>query len=41
MTYRVEVQSGVNEYLRSLEGITREGRLAMIRFMDALRIYGD
>ena len=41
MTYRVEVRSGVSDYLRGLEGLTREGRLAMIGFMDALRDYGD
>src|SRR5205823_12667349 len=41
MTYRVEVRSGVSDYLRGLEGITREGRLAMYGFMDALRDYGD
>ncbi len=41
MTYRVEIRSGVSDYLRGLEGITREGRLAMCRFMDALRNYGD
>jgi hypothetical protein len=41
MTYRVEVQSGVSDYLRGLEEITREGRLALIGFMDALRNYGD
>ena len=41
MTYRVEVQSGVSDYLRGLEGLTREGRLAMNGFMDALRDYGD
>ena len=41
MTYRVEVRSGVSDYLRGLEGLTREGRLAMHGFMDALRDYGD
>jgi hypothetical protein len=41
MTYRVEVRAGVRDYLRGLEGFTREGRLAMTRFMDALRDYGD
>jgi hypothetical protein len=41
MTYRVEVQSGVNDYLRGLEGLTRQGRLAMHAFMGALRDYGD
>jgi hypothetical protein len=41
MTYRVDVRGAVSDYLRGLEGITREGRLAMIRFMDALRTYGD
>ena len=41
MTYRVEVRSGVSAYLRGLERITREGRLAMIGFLDALRTYGD
>jgi hypothetical protein len=39
--YRVEVRSGVSDYLRGLEGFTREGRLAMHGFMDALRDYGD
>src|SRR5262249_35457271 len=41
MTYRVEVRSGVSDYLRGLEGITREGRLALNGFLDALRNYGD
>ena len=41
MTYRVEVRGGVSDYLRGLEGFTREGRLAMNGFMDALRDYGD
>jgi hypothetical protein len=41
MTYRVEVASDVSDYLRRLEGLTREGRLAMHGFMDALRDYGD
>ena len=41
MTYRVEVQSGVSDSLRGLEGMTREGRLAMSDFLDALRNYGD
>jgi hypothetical protein len=41
MTYRVEVRSGVSQYLRGLQGITREGRLAMSGFMDTLRNYGD
>ena len=41
MTYRVEVRSGVSDYLRGLEGITREGRLAVSGFLDALRNYGD
>src|SRR5881275_539012 len=41
MIYRVEVQSGVSDYLRGLEGITRAGRLALNGFMDALREYGD
>jgi hypothetical protein len=41
MPYRVEVRSGVSDYLRGLEGLTREGRLAMIGFLDALRDYGD
>jgi hypothetical protein len=41
MTYRVEVRSGVSDYLRGLEGFTREGRLAMHGFMDALRDYED
>src|SRR3954454_17951235 len=41
MTYRVEVHSGVSNYLRGLEGLTREGRLAMNGFLDVLRDYGD
>jgi hypothetical protein len=41
MTYRVEVDSGVRDYLRGLEEISRVGRLALIGFMDALRNYGD
>jgi hypothetical protein len=41
MIYRVEVRGGVSDYLRGLEGMTREGRLAMHGFMDALRDYGD
>ncbi len=41
MRYRVEVRSGVSDYLRSLEGFTREGRLALYAFVDALREYGD
>jgi len=41
MTYHVEVLSDVSHYLRGLEGLTREGRLAMHGFMDALRDYGD
>ena len=41
MSYRVEVRSGVRDYLRGLEGFTREGRLAMIGFMNVLRDYGD
>lgn len=41
MIYRVEVRSGVSDYLRSLKGITREGRLAMYGFVNALRDYGD
>jgi hypothetical protein len=41
MTYRVEVERSVSDYLRGLEGFTREGRLAMHGFMDALRNYGD
>ena len=41
MAYRVEVHSGVNDYLRGLEGLTRQGRLALNGFMDALRDYGD
>jgi hypothetical protein len=41
MTYRVEVHSGVSNYLRGLEGFTRAGRLAMIGFLNALRDYGD
>ena len=41
MTYRVLVRRGVSDYLRGLEGLTREGRLDMIGFMDVLRNYGD
>ena len=41
MTYSVEVRSAVSDYLRGLEGLTREGRLAMHGFMDTLRDYGD
>src|SRR5262245_36499378 len=41
MTYRVEVRSRVSDYLRGLEGLTREGRLAMYGFMNAFRDYGD
>jgi hypothetical protein len=41
MTYRVEVRSAVSDYLRGLEGLTREGRLALYGFMNALRDYGD
>jgi hypothetical protein len=41
MTYRVEIRSGVSDYLRGLERISREGRLAMSGFIDALRNYGD
>src|SRR5260370_36338833 len=41
MTYRVEVRTGVSDYLRGLEGFTRDGRLAMNGFMDVLRDYGD
>src|SRR4051812_39708502 len=41
MTYRVEVRGGVRDYLRSLEGFTREGRLRMYGFMNALRDYGE
>jgi hypothetical protein len=41
MAYRVEVRSGVSDYLRGLEGLTRQGRLALNGFMDVLREYGD
>jgi hypothetical protein len=41
MTYRVEIEGRVSDYIRGLEGLTREGRLAMNGFMDALRHYGD
>ncbi len=41
MVYRVEVRSGVSDYLRGLEGMTRQGRLALNAYMDALRDYGD
>jgi hypothetical protein len=41
MIYRVEVRNAVSDYLRGLEGINREGRLAMHGFMEALRNYGD
>lgn len=35
MSYRVEVRIPVSDYLRGLEGFTREGRLALNGFMDA------
>jgi hypothetical protein len=41
MTYNVEVDLAVTNYLRSLAGMTRAGRLALNGFMDVLRIYGD
>lgn len=41
MIYRVEVHSGVSDYLRSLEGFTRAGRLNLCGFIDVLRKYGD
>jgi hypothetical protein len=41
MTYRVTIRSGVSDYLRGLEGLTREGRLAMYGFVNVLRDYGD
>jgi hypothetical protein len=41
MIYRVEVHSGVSDYLRSLEGFTRTGRLNLCGFLDALRVYGE
>ncbi len=41
MTYRVEVFSAVSNYLRCLDGISREGRLAIYGFVEALRNYGD
>jgi hypothetical protein len=41
MTCRVEVRSGVSDFLRGLEGLTREGRLALNGFLDALRNFGD
>lgn len=41
MIYLVEVYSGVSEYLRSLEGFTRAGRLNLCGFIDVLRNYGD
>ncbi len=41
MTYRVEVQSGVRDYLRGLEGFTRNGRLALLGFINVLRDYGN
>jgi hypothetical protein len=37
----VEVDSAVAAYVRRLEGCTREGRLALNRFLDGLRNYGD
>src|SRR5690242_21948166 len=41
MIYRVEVYSGVSDYLRGLEGFTRIGRLSLYGFMEVLRNYGD
>jgi hypothetical protein len=41
MTYRVEIAGGVRDYLRGLEGFTRQGRLALGGFLDVLRDYGD
>lgn len=41
MSYRVEVHSGVSDYLRGLEGYTRTGRLNLCGFIDVLRNYGD
>lgn len=41
MIYRVEVHSGVSDYLRSLEGFTRAGRLNLCGFIDVLRNYGN
>lgn len=41
MPYRVEVNSGVRDYLRGLEGLSRDGRLALHAFVEALREYGD
>jgi hypothetical protein len=41
MIYRIEVYSGVSDYLRGLQGFTREGRLALYGFLDVLRNYGD
>ena len=41
MSYRVEVQSAVSDYLRGLEGFTRNGRLTMHGFLHVLREYGD
>ena len=41
MTYHVEVDSDVSEYVRNLEGFTRIGRLNLFSYIDALRNYGD
>ncbi len=41
MTYRVVVHRAVSNYLRGLNGLTREGRLAMYGLMDVLRDFGD
>jgi hypothetical protein len=41
MIYRVEVDSDVSDYLRGLEGFTRDGRLRLCSYIDVLRIYGD
>jgi hypothetical protein len=41
VTYRVEAHRGVRDYLRGLEGLSRESRLVLIGFMDALREHGD
>jgi hypothetical protein len=41
MIYRVEVHSGVRDYLRGLTGFTRAGRLNLCGFIDVLRNYGD
>ncbi len=43
MLYRIGLPSSVSDYLylRGIEGMTRDGRLAMYGFVNALREYGD